>query len=587
MSRYFYVRITGGTSNSLYSIYYNNVINGNLAYIYPTTNVATGLTLTELTSTYGVAVQVPNFTDSIIIYNEKCSTNEVLIVGEKLEEIACICITVIPIRPNSGIAQILGEGEIVQSLFCFSGFYNFDKPAFTADTASMVWNENNQYWEITGYPYVEGPIRSFDPSDEPLTGWEVYGECSKDYIVRADQCFCPDPETIYYMNCEVTNPTCLENNDGAIISYAIGGAGNWHYSVDGIDYSNNTGIFTELYAGPYTIYAVDMSGTVTTCSVLLEAPVGISYPLVINVTQADVLSSVIGGMKFYQLNFSIDPSGLPNGVTLSFNFSLDYNFSYTQPGQAIFNTTNSRIFKNSSQVTMNLSSGQGPTSIGSTSCGSNNRIAGFSGYVSDTIVVTNSDFVSGYIIYGIDVDSLGVYEEPCTTTGTMNITASIKSGITSTFCDIVATSDLLYSRTLIFSGTGINDNTNQNGQSGSSGTSGTSGSSGSSGGSGSSGISGISGIGFQNWSVTVCSNSCVPGNPQCPQAGCGCLDEQPNQPLFTNPTATLIQGVAVFIDMGLTQSPADGTIYKIGSKIYRTQGGLLEFVCDTGDCTCQ
>lgn len=583
MSRYFYVKITGGTSNSLYSIYYNNVITGNLAYIYPTTNVATGLTLSELTSTYGVAVQVPNFTDSIIIYNEKCSTNEVLIVGEKLEEIVCICITVIPIRPQSSIAQILGEGEIVQILYCPTGFYSFDKPVYDADGTSMTWNENNQYWEIIGFPYIDGPIRSFDPSDEPLTGWEIYGECSKDYIVRADQCSCPDPETIYYINCDVTNPTCLENKDGAIISYAIGGAGDWIYSLDGINYEDNNGLFSELYAGPYTVYAMDMSGTVTTCSVLLEAPIGFSYPLAINVTQADSQSSTIAGTKFYQLNFSIDPSGLPSGVTLSFKFNLYFDLSYTEPGQATFVTTNSKIFKNSSQVSMSLTSNQTLTNIGPTTCGTNNIMGGFDEYTSnDAIIVTNSDFVSGYIVYGINTDSLGVYEDPCTTRATVNVTASLKDTTTSTLCDSVATANLQYSRTQTFSGTGINDQTFETNTVTPSIT-----------------ITPTltpsltptltptisSGGGFESHYVTSCSSPCRPV-AGCTEPGVGCLNPQSNQQLFTTSNTNLGDGVHVYLNQGLTQVPPNTAVYQIGGSLYTVSGGVLQFYGNSGDCPC-
>ena len=109
----------------------------------------------------------------------------------------------------------------------------------------MTWNENNQYWEILNYPGLEGPIRTFDPRNEPLTGWEVYGECSGDYIVRADECSCPDPTTIYYMNCDYTNPT---------YHASVSAAGRLLVSTQAPTPPSSTAVVQTAYS--------DMSGTV-------------------------------------------------------------------------------------------------------------------------------------------------------------------------------------------------------------------------------------------------------------------------------------------------------------------------------------
>lgn len=595
MSRYFYVRITGGTSDSLYSVYYNSVITGNLAYVYPTTNVATGLTLSDLTSTYGVAVQVPDFATNILLYNDKCGINQIIDVGGKLEEIVCICITVIPIK---------GQGDIIQVLYCPNGFYSYDKPVYEYSGTSsqysgtsITWNENNQYWEILTFPPLDGPIRTFDPRDEPITGWQVYGECSEDYIVRADICSCPDPTTIYYINCEPTNPTCLENQDGSIISNAIGGTGGWTYSLDGINYQP-IGLFTELYAGSYTVYAMDSGGTVTTCSVLLEAQPGNAYPLAINVTQSDSFLSSSAGMKFYQLNFSIDPSGLPSGVTAFFNFSITYNYSYAEPGVATFNTVNHEILINNiAKSILPTPNSQSPVNIGFSDCGNTNILAGFDEYESELISVTNNDFITGAIVYGINTDTAGVYEDPCSTNATMTITASLKNKFVSTYCDSLASGDLIYSRQQIFSGTGITQETNDGQVTTTTTTNG-------GGGGGMTTTTTTGGItttttttpspSFKSWGNNVLCELPFVLTPACGVSiptglgqQCQCVNGIPNLTLYTEDTVNdlLNPGVLVYSTTPLIPSNlATGIVVLINGTIYAAQNGQLTLVCTLGQC---
>lgn len=70
MSRYFNIRINEGDSEGPYTIYYDQVNPSNIAAIYGNGLPATGLTLTQLTTGNGVAVYVPNDTNTIIVYNE-------------------------------------------------------------------------------------------------------------------------------------------------------------------------------------------------------------------------------------------------------------------------------------------------------------------------------------------------------------------------------------------------------------------------------------------------------------------------------------------------------------------------------------
>lgn len=72
MAKLYLVRLTGGTSQGPYSIYYNIVSNNTIATIEDTGNLATGISYTSLFSVSGVTVSVPDSTSSIIVLNEDC-----------------------------------------------------------------------------------------------------------------------------------------------------------------------------------------------------------------------------------------------------------------------------------------------------------------------------------------------------------------------------------------------------------------------------------------------------------------------------------------------------------------------------------
>lgn len=71
-TRIFDVSIVSGTSHSLYTIYYNLVDPSNIATVVSTSNPATGITYSELTTGAGVRVEVPDTTFKILLYNESC-----------------------------------------------------------------------------------------------------------------------------------------------------------------------------------------------------------------------------------------------------------------------------------------------------------------------------------------------------------------------------------------------------------------------------------------------------------------------------------------------------------------------------------
>lgn len=450
MARYFYIQLTGGTSSGPYSIYYNSVTVGNLATLFPSGLPASGITLSDLTLGMGVQVEIPDDATSIIIYNEKCDISQVIDIGEGVTG-TCFCLTIIPISGQDG-------ESITQILFCPTGFEQNGKPVYegtisgdTGTTYELSWQGN--FWQVNGIPIIDGPIRSFNSSNVPLTGWEAYGECNDSYVIRGDEGECPDVTTINYINCKSTNPTCLNDANGTITSYAIGGTGGWLYSLDGINFTNSLGVFTGLYAGSYTVYAKDSSGTIITCSILLTAPYSTNYPLIINITNPDRLIGTSLNYKTYKLDFEIDTSGLINGVSVSFNFDLDYILSYVGPGSAFFDTTNHQILVNGLPVSMSQTSAVPITQNGQSLCDATyNSYMGHNQYQTPNIVVTSNDTVTGYIVYSIDTESAGQFITPCITTATVNVVATLKNAKINSVCDKVSVISLEYDRIQTFSG---------------------------------------------------------------------------------------------------------------------------------------
>jgi len=71
MAKYYNIKLTSGTSNGPYTIYYNSVSAGNVATIVSLGTPASGLTYNNVYPN-GVNVSVPNFATSLYVYNTSC-----------------------------------------------------------------------------------------------------------------------------------------------------------------------------------------------------------------------------------------------------------------------------------------------------------------------------------------------------------------------------------------------------------------------------------------------------------------------------------------------------------------------------------
>lgn len=392
----------------------------------------------------------PNSVSSIIIYNELCDTYQTFDVGVIPYPGSCFCLRIDELN-SFKLLQTVASYQFCPS----STFYN-GKPVYTTTVSSttyyMKWNVVGSYWEINdgGTPQLPIPentiIRSSDISSVPLSSWVVYsssliGVPGGVYKATATVGTCPvvlptleptfmtvfSSSPYYDITCIETNPTCFDKNDGSIVSTATGGAGGWLYSLDGVMYTNSTGVFTQLYSGPYTIYAIDLSGNVTSCNVNLIAPQPTTLQIPISLSEF-VLTNKINNMNYYQSNVIIDTSFIPQYLNVTFDYSLNYSLAYVQPGSVTFDTTYHSLNISNSAQTFDYTS---PLSYitGTSTCSPTiyKKYMGNDIYTITGITVSNSDTITGTIIIGIDTDSLGMLDGNCLTTAYVTVTTNISN----------------------------------------------------------------------------------------------------------------------------------------------------------------
>ena len=148
--------------------------------------------------------------------------------------------------------------------------------------------------------------------------------CSVTEMVTITQ---PSPITI--ADPVVTNIDCFGNSNGSIEITASGGTGGFTYSID--NQTNTTGIFSDLSAGSYTVFATDASNCTMTAMVLVTEPndlVG-AVDAIFNINCGSVgtgavdLSAVGGtGEIIFSLNGATNTDGFFEGLPAGDYFAM-------------------------------------------------------------------------------------------------------------------------------------------------------------------------------------------------------------------------------------------------------------------------
>ena len=411
---YYNVQITGGTSTGGYSIYYDVVGNANYATNLTTGLPASGITLTQLNDNVGINIEVPDSTTVIILYNELCDTYQEFSVTSNTPINDCLCISIQETNTNT-----YNQVEV-----CYTGDTINGKPSYTNGVESVSWFYNG-YWELNGYADPNGTlIRSGDFDNVPDTNWFAVGPYSMSYTITTTNGDCVTSPPVPSLSAYGEEIPC-NTTFGNIVANAIWGTPPWTYSLDGIIYSNTTGVFTNVGAGLYTVYAKDSLGVVLSTPVTVPSYAQPLINVIVNTTQFTQIASV-GNMDYYKVDFSYDTSTLPIGLTFNADYILNYNLSYTEPGSVTFDTTLHTLKLNGVLQTINNTSSIPLNPVTSSSCNPIYDVyGGTEQYSSLSISIENSDIVEGTIIVGIDINATGVLASPCITSAQVDIQASL------------------------------------------------------------------------------------------------------------------------------------------------------------------
>jgi hypothetical protein len=411
---YYNVQITGGTSSGGYSIYYDIIGNSNYAINLTTGLPASGITLNQLNDNVGINVEVPDTLTKIILYNESCDTYQEFSVTSNRPINLCLCISIQETYTNT-----YNQIEV-----CYTGDTLNGKPLYTNGVESVSWNSTNLYWELNGYVDPNGTlIRSGDFDFYPNNYWLAVGPYSSYYTITTTNGACvissPVPSFSAYGE-EIPCNTAFGN----IVANAIWGTPPWMYSLDGITYSNTTGVFTNVGVGLYTVYAMDDSGTVLSTPVTVPSYAQPLINVIVNTQYTQIAS--VGNMNYYKVDFSYDTSTLPIGLTFNADYVLNYNLSYIEPGSATFDTTLHTLNLNGVAQTINNISSTALNPVTTSSCNPIYDVyGGTEQYGSLSISIMNSDIVDGTIIIGIDTETSGTFDFPCITSAQVDIQASL------------------------------------------------------------------------------------------------------------------------------------------------------------------
>lgn len=122
------------------------------------------------------------------------------------------------------------------------------------------------------------------------------------------------------LNFEAVDITCNGANDGQIAGFTTGGTSPYQYSIDGTNFQ--TGVFSGLNPGNYTLTVKDATGCTTSSNVVINEPAILSASTnsVTNVScnganNGSALLSVTGGSTPY--NYSLDGNAYNASVDLS------------------------------------------------------------------------------------------------------------------------------------------------------------------------------------------------------------------------------------------------------------------------------
>jgi hypothetical protein len=355
MSRYYNVHLTpSSTSPGPYTIYWNTVSSGSIATIFSTSLPATGLTLTQLISTNGVNIIVPDSTTQIIISNPKCPP--FYIEALPTEEVYDFCMNIL--IPDVSTDNIH---------FNPNGIDSNGKNKWISDdeTYQIVWNTSLNKWELQTWPcyYEICPIiTSTSNLYPPLTNWEISGLQG---TITAYSGVCVPQSTYQRINTpfSINQPNCGCDGNIIINPRNLDGIPPYTYSIDNGSTYSSSPFFNNLCTGIYNIIVKDSYNYTFGNTVTLNAPVPpTTYSVSLNTTNTTPTNTTYTLTNEYTTTINVTPP-LPDGVSITFDLIHNNNFKSSPNDNTSTLVTNTIITKNSSTIVYNTTNNTTGTTV--------------------------------------------------------------------------------------------------------------------------------------------------------------------------------------------------------------------------------
>lgn len=270
--------------------------------------------------------------------------------------------------------------------------------SWTSSTGQYViyWNTGStpSQWTFTGYSNPSVLIVNNDPSDPPISNWQILGapEMSSFNVVEGS---CSSANTIT-VSAVVNNTGCNVSN-GSITVVANGGQAPYQYSINaGFTYQASP-IFNGLGPGNYTVFVQDANSVVgnLTGSVVVGSTTPTTYNLTLSVNYSTGL-------------FTITAPTLPLGATITFDLVHSSTFSYYPTSLSPLPTYNNitTITGIGTMTLLNTNSNTYPLGGPCSSGGAINVTQQTKTYQS-TITMTSNQVITGSVTNSISNDPTG------------------------------------------------------------------------------------------------------------------------------------------------------------------------------------
>lgn len=249
-----------------------------------------------------------------------------------------------PVWPNLCLLVIYPDVTFGPYQFVPNGSQN-GKPSWRYSTYDVVWNIDNNRWEIQGWDKSTGIPVSTNTTFIPTSAWSIAGGPQATITMTQGECGSYAP---LQASLEITNSTCngTQNCNGSISVTTSYGQSPYTYSINnGVTYQSSN-IFNGLCPNTYTILVQDSAGSVLSKIVTLgydEAPV--TYT--IGVTLDNVID-VDSSQKIANWRVNVTPA-LPVGTSISFDLNVSDVQEYQGPGTGTING-DTTVTKNGANV---------------------------------------------------------------------------------------------------------------------------------------------------------------------------------------------------------------------------------------------